>query len=260
MSKVNVLIDLFFKELPSWEERCRAVLKCGYKYIETWQGNDPAKLKELVAAGTSLVSIVMNGVSDEKVAPIRSENLQRFLDRVDEYADNALAASCKQGIVTTGQTLADRDRSDQRAALIEALHAAGDCLSDRNFKLNLEPLNTTVNHRGYYLDDPAEAVAIVEEINLPNVRLLYDIYHMGIMSGNQTAFIEKNIKWIGHFHIAGIPGRHEPLMGETNYPFLLDRIKKSGYDGFFGLEYHPALPSAESLNQTFQYLNQVVDY
>jgi len=75
------------------------------------------------------------------------------------------------------------------------------------------------------------------------------------MTGNITDFLRFNIKRIGHFHIAGIPGRHEPKRGETNYPFLFGEIDKLGYEGYIGLEYNPLLPGRESLLETKEYLN-----
>jgi hydroxypyruvate isomerase len=74
------------------------------------------------------------------------------------------------------------------------------------------------------------------------------------MTGNQTVFIEHNIDFIGHFHSAGVPGRHELFNGETNYPFILKRIEAAGYSGYFGLEYMPLLESRDSLVRTQAYL------
>jgi hydroxypyruvate isomerase len=174
---------------------------------------------------------------------------------MDRYSDNALAAGCKQGIVTTGQSVGGRDYQEQRSALVNALREAGKKVAKKGFRLNLEVLNTEVNHPGYFLGCPKEGVAIVKEIGLDNVRMLYDIYHMGIMTGNMTVFIEQNIEWIGHFHSAGIPGRHELFNGETNYPFMIDKIEKAGYKGYFGLEYMPLLPCPETLVKTMAYLS-----
>jgi len=94
----------------------------------------------------------------------------------------------------------------------------------------------------------------VREVGLSNVRMLYDIYHMQIMHGNQTDFITRNISWIGHFHMAGVPGRHEIFSGETDYNFVIGKAVAAGYSGHFGLEYMPALASAESLRKTAEYL------
>ncbi len=258
MLKIDAIVDLFFKELP-FEQRVEKIAKCGYKYIETWGGGDPVVLKKMSDAGkkcgVELVSIVMNLANNNDVAPIRKENLQRFVEQMDIYSDNALAAGCKQGIVTAGQSVGGRNYQEQRSALVHAVREAGSKVAKKGFRLNLEVLNTEVDHPGYFLSSPQEGVAIVKEVGLENVRMLYDIYHMGIMTGNLTVFIEQNIEWIGHFHAAGIPGRHELFNGETNYPFILDRIEKAGYKGYFGLEYKPLLPCPETLVKTMEYLS-----
>lgn len=258
MVKIDVLVDLFFKDL-NWEQRVVKIAECGYKYIETWGGGDAAQLQALAACGKNcgveLVSIVMNGATANDIAPIRQENLQKFIERIDRYSDNALAVGCRQGIVTAGQSVGGRNYQEQRAALIHALYEAGIMMAKKGFQLNLEMLNTEVDHPGYFLDNPMDGVAIVKEVKLNNVKTLYDIYHMGIMTGNLTVFIEQNIEWIGHFHSAGIPGRHELFNGETNYPFLLEKIKNTGYYGYLGLEYMPLYPCPETLVKTMEYLS-----
>lgn len=252
MLKICPLIDLFFTDQP-WEKRAELIAACGYKYVETWMGADAAELKRMNSNGIQLVSIVMNFATDAPVAPINPANQARFLERIDAMADSALAAGCKQGIVTTGQIVEGLGYQAQRAALVEAMAKAGELVAKRGFSINLEALNTEVDHAGYFLDDPVEGVAIVKEIAQPNIKLLYDLYHMTIMRGNQVDFLRRNIDWIGHFHVAGVPGRHEPKAGETNYPFVLSEVDKAGYNGYIGLEYFPLLESRESLLQTAEY-------
>ncbi len=257
--KYDVLLDLFFKELPV-EKRIEKIASCGYKYVETWGGADARSLEKIKTAGeangVSLVSIVMNFDSEDDVAPVRGNNLGRFLERIDLYSDNALSAGCRAGIVTSGRVFKEIAPEDAKKNLAGALLKAGELARGKGFVLNLEPLNTIVDHPGYYLDSREEAACIIREVNLPSVKMLYDIYHMEIMSGNQTAFILENIDSIGHFHSAGVPGRHELFSGETNYPFLIEKIEKAGYDEFFGLEYLPLLESGQSLEKTLEYLRR----
>ena len=258
MQKINVLIDMFFEKKP-FPERVIRVTECGFKAIETWQGGDAELLKNIGKAckenKVEFVSIVMNGVGDDAVAPSRKGNLPAFLDRIDKYSENALAAGCHSGIVTAGNTVAGQSAQEHRSYLAEALGKAGLLAAKKGFHLNLEPLNTLVDHKGYFLESRETALEIIKEINLPNIKMLYDIYHMEIVTGNQTAFITANIGSIGHFHAAGVPGRHEIFTGETNYPFMLKQIVDSGYQGWCGLEYKPALESAKSLRETRRYLN-----
>ncbi len=257
MLKIDVLIDLFFTG-ESWGKRAEQIAACGYEYIETWQGADTAALKEMNSAGVKLISIVMNSFHHKETIPINPANQAAFVAHIDKMADSALAAGCTQGIVTAGQQVGGMSYHAQRTALVEALAAAAAKVSDRNFSLNLEPLNTEVDHAGYHLSSALDSVAIVKETGCKNLKVLYDIYHMTIMSGNQTEFLRHNLDWIGHFHIAAVPGRHEPEHGETNYPFLLQEIAKGGYQNFLGLEYIPLLPSRESLLQTARYLKSGV--
>jgi hydroxypyruvate isomerase len=123
----------------------------------------------------------------------------------------------------------------------------------------VEPLNVHVDHAGNYLDSSAEAADIVRKIDSPNFKLLYDVYHMQIMEGNIIANITKNIDIIGHFHSAGVPGRHELNIGELNYLNIVKQIDALGYKGKFGLEYSPSgADSSASLKSLKKYLSQVI--
>jgi hydroxypyruvate isomerase len=252
----NILLDLFFKDFPL-AERVRRIAALGWRAVETWKGGDAAELKVIGQAcrdhGATFVSIVMNGVGDE-VAPVRNGNKAAFVERVDRYTDNALAAGCQSGIVTSGNRVGGLDYYRQRQNLVEALGAAAAVAEKKGFLLNLEPLNDKVDHPGYFLISREEGVAIVREVGSKNVRLLYDLYHQQIMTGDHVAFLQDNIAWIGHFHSAGVPGRHELFSGETDYPYVIRRIREAGYTGYFGLEYMPALGDEESLKKTWAYL------
>ena len=128
-----------------------------------------------------------------------------------------------------------------RENLENALGEAVGIAAKAGFTLLLEPLNTLVDHAGYYLDSTAAAAEIIRGINSPHLRLLYDVYHMQIMEGKVIATIERNIDIIGHFHSAGVPGRAELFDTELNYPAIVKRIDSLGYNGCFGLEYFPRM-------------------
>jgi hydroxypyruvate isomerase len=142
-------------------------------------------------------------------------------------------------------------RKNLEGALAEALPMA----ERADVTLLLEPLNTRVDHPGYYLDSSAEAMEIVRSLNNRHLKVLYDIYHMQIMEGNILATIEANISWIGHFHAAGVPGRGELFGCELDYPSIVAKIDSLGYDGAFGLEYFPKWADhGESLRKTLEHL------
>jgi hydroxypyruvate isomerase len=257
LRNTNVLIDLFFTELPL-DQRVPKVAALGYTAIETWEGGDAVVVKKIgdacIQNGVRFVSIVLNGPSDMTVAPVKTGNRKAFIEQLDRYSDNALAAGCHAGIVTTGNHVPGQPPAEHRKNLVDCMVEAGTKAAKKGFALNLEPLNTLVDHKGYYLESREISVEIVKEVHLSNVKLLYDLYHMQIMGGNHLDFILPNLGLIGHFHTAGVPGRHELFEGEMNYPFVMKKILAAGYQGFFGLEYKPSLPSEESLRKTAELL------
>jgi hydroxypyruvate isomerase len=129
-----------------------------------------------------------------------------------------------------------------REGLRGALEAAPD-----GFSFVLEPLNTRVDHPGYFLQDMATAVALVREVGHPRLKVLCDLYHLGVMGEDLEAIIDRDIDSIGHFHVADVPGRHEPGTGRLDWSALLRRIRDSGYKGTVGFEYSPSGDAAASL-------------
>jgi hydroxypyruvate isomerase len=108
-----------------------------------------------------------------------------------------------------------------------------------------------VDHKNNFASTSKEAFAIVETVGSANVKVLYDVYHMQIMEGNLISTIKNHYDLIGHYHIAGVPGRHEPLDTEVNYPSVFDAIAQTGYDGYIGLEYGPSIDPEESLRRVY---------
>ena len=93
---------------------------------------------------------------------------------------------------------------------------------------------------GYLLNTSRDGIALLDEIDAPNARLQYDLYHMQRMEGEIANTISRLLPRIGHMQIADTPGRHEPGTGEMNYTFLFDHIDRVGYSGWIGCEYKPA--------------------
>ena len=254
---IDVLFDLFFAD-ASFEDRLSRIAAAGFKGVETWKGGDADELKTVGRAcrdnGLTLVSVVLNGPGDQAVAPIRADACAAFLERIDAYSDNALAAGCTAGIVTTGNRLGGQDYYEQKQHLIDALVQASRMAEKKGFLLNLEPLNDKVDHPGYFLTSREEAVDIARQVNSPHLRILYDFYHQQVMTGDHLAFVLSNIDWIGHFHAAGVPGRHEVFDGELAYSQIVRRLDDVQYNGWLGLEYKPTLDDKRSLEESLRHL------
>ncbi|MBP8912721.1 MAG: TIM barrel protein [Phycisphaerae bacterium] len=133
-----------------------------------------------------------------------------------------------------------------RTILQEAVKIA----EDYGVTICMEMLNSKVDHPGYMCDNYAWAFELCRRVNSPRFKLLFDIYHMQIMEGDLIATIRKNIQHIGHFHTAGVPGRHElDENQEIYYPAVMRAIVETGYQGYVAHEYTPVREAIASLVQ-----------
>jgi hydroxypyruvate isomerase len=124
---------------------------------------------------------------------------------------------------------------------------------DTGVTLCTELLNSKVDHRGYMCDSTAWGVKLCKAVNSPRVKLLYDIYHMQIMEGDVIRTIRDNFQYIGHFHTAGNPGRHEiDSTQELNYRPVAQAILDLGYQGYFAHEYSPLKDPVKSLAEAIE--------
>jgi len=127
---------------------------------------------------------------------------------------------------------------------------------DHGVTICLELLNSKVDHKGYMCDHTAWGVRVIEEVNSPNVKLLYDIYHMQIMEGDLSQTIIANSQWIGHFHTGGVPGRHElDDSQEVNWAGVMRAIASTSFQGFVGHEFIPTRDPMTSLRQAVALCN-----
>lgn len=118
--------------------------------------------------------------------------------------------------------------------------------------LILELLNSKVDHPDYQCDSTAWGVEVVSAVNSPNLRLLYDIYHMQVMEGDVIQTIRDNYQWFAHYHTAGVPGRNEiDASQELNYKGISQAIHDTGYTGYLGQEFLPLNDWKASLKQAY---------
>jgi hydroxypyruvate isomerase len=123
---------------------------------------------------------------------------------------------------------------------------AGERLAKAGVDLMLEPINGR-DIPGYFLNDYAAAVRLIEELALPNVKLQFDVYHRQILHGDVTKSFHSLLPLIGHVQIASVPSRQEPDAEELNYPYLFAEMDRLGYAGFVGCEYRPRAGTREGL-------------
>jgi len=263
MAKLDVCLETVFTSLPV-EERLEKIAQAGYTAVEFWHkectcngvdltgpAKDPKKLKATLDKYKLVVTDMVLNAWDATLGGslVNLENRKMYLENLNELIKFAKSVGFNKLITCTGKEIAGRTRKEQRDSILATLSETAKIAEREGFTLLLEPLNTYVDHPRYFLDSAKEGAEIVREINHPNVRLLYDIYHMQIIEGNIISTIEQNIDIIGHFHAAGVPGRGELYLGELNYPCIIKRIDDLSYDRYIGLEYFPSIDSEESLRR-----------
>jgi len=263
MVKLNVCIETVFPEL-SFIERIRKIVQLDFPAIEFWfwdyefdgKGLNPKKKDiDQIARLTKELNIDINDIvinaPDGSIGGFltKKEDRNKYLERLKATINVAHKLNCKKLITCSGNEVQRETQEKQLSNMIKTLEEASQIARSEDIILLLEPLNSLIDHPGYFLTFSKIGFDIVKKINSPNLRLLYDIYHMQIMEGNILDTIKENISLIGHFHSAGVPGRHELDNSEINYPFIIKKIDELGYQGYFGLEYFPALNSEDSLNK-----------
>ncbi len=106
--------------------------------------------------------------------------------------------------------------------------------------IQMELFNSKVDHKDYMADRSAWGIELCKRLGSPNFKLLFDIYHMQISEGDIIRSIQENHTYFGHYHTAGVPGRHEiDESQELYYPAIMHAIAATGYTGFVAQEFIP---------------------
>jgi hydroxypyruvate isomerase len=175
--------------------------------------------------------------------PGREDEFRRGLDTALAYA--RMLGNDKLHVMA-GLLPAHADRARHRDVYMRNLDDAAQAARAEGITILIEPINPR-DMPGFFLNRQDEAQAICREIGAPNLKVQFDCYHCQIVEGDLAKKLERDIAGIGHIQIAGVPERHEPDVGELNYPYLFDRIDALGYDGWIGCEYRPKAGTSEGL-------------
>ena len=183
----------------------------------------------------------------------KRENHDRIEDELLANIELA-AANDIPGLITFSgnryEGLSDEEGID---IIAEGLSRVTKAAEEKGINLCLELLNSKVNHPDYQCDSTAWGVEVCKRVNSPRAKLLYDIYHMQIMEGDIIRTLQDNIEYIGHFHTAGNPGRHDlDEEQEINYPPIMRAIAETGYTLYVGHEFIPKGDPIEGLRAAAQ--------
>ena len=217
------------------EELCERGQDMGLKSIELLGVGDWPTLKRYgmtCAMGMAPDFSIENGWND----PANHEALQiKLRQTIKDAADHGIPSL----IVMSG----NRRRLSDTQGMINCavgLRPMVKLAEEAGVTLQMELLNSKIDHADYMCDRTEWGVALAEMINSDRFKLLYDIYHMQIMEGDVIRTIRTYSDYIGHYHTGGVPGRHEINDSqELNYPAIIKAIHETGYQGFVAQEFIP---------------------
>ncbi len=255
--KQSICYPLFKPSTMSLETLVKTAAEIGYAAIELW--GRTAEFEEVIglAKQYKLAVASMSGHASLPDGLNKRSNHERIAAELQESIDIAAKHGIPGVICFSGNRQPHQSEIEAIEAVADGLRLIAPYAEAKGVNLNLELLNSKVDHPGYQCDHTAWGVAVCERVNSPRVKLLYDIYHMQIMEGDVIRTIRENIKWIGHFHTAGNPGRNDlDDTQELNYAGICRAIAATGYDLYVGHEFRPKGDPIAALHETFAICNQ----
>lgn len=256
MPRFAANLHYLFTEVP-FLDRFAAASQAGFRAVEFQVPYDyePAQLRErLDRHGLRMVLFDAPmgdwAAGDRGLAavPGREEEFRASLPRAVRYAE---ALDCDLVHVMAGTIGPGVDYAQAEHTYIDNLRHAAAFFEPRGVRVVIEPINrrlglvqggpsyTTEGMHGYFLNHTDHARRVIEQVGSDNLFLHLDVYHMQMLEGNLSETLRANLDRLRHVQIAGVPGRHEPSVGEINYPYLFDLLDEAGYDGWVGCEYRP---------------------
>lgn len=217
------------------EELCVLVKKLGFSAIDLVGPKEWDVLKKYGIYSSMCNGAEINlvdGWNDKKNHPVLIKN---YTDHIELVAK----AGYKNLICFSG----NRRGMDEETGLkncVEGLKQIMGLAEKNGVIIQIEVFNSKVNHPDYMADNTKWTIELCKQLGSPNFKILYDIYHMQISEGDIISTINKNHQYFGHYHTAGVPGRHE--INETQelyYPAIMQGILATGYKGYVAQEFIP---------------------
>jgi hydroxypyruvate isomerase len=255
--KQSVCYPIFKKPDMSFDKLFATVAGIGYAAVEMWGRGDDFEEIVAVAKKHNLAVASMCGHASLGDGLNKRSNHDRIEAELKESIDIAARHGIPGVICFSGNRQPYMSELDAMEACADGLRRVARYAEKKGVNVNMELLNSKVDHAGYQCDHTAWGTAVCERVGSPRVKLLYDIYHMQIMEGDVIRTVRESIRWIGHFHTAGNPGRRDmDDTQELNYAGICKGIAQAGYEFYVGHEFVPKGDLIEALRQTFALCNQ----
>jgi hydroxypyruvate isomerase len=249
MRRFSACVEMLFADEASDFADCiRLAGLAGFDSIEFWRwtNKDIDVILDAVAeAGVSVTSLV----AEPMISLTDAVNRQAFLKGLKESVAVARRLGAGLLIAQAGDDQPGLSRASQRDALVACLRDAAGLLDGTGIVLGVEPLNTLVDHKGYFLPSTVEALDIIDDVASSAVRIVYDLYHSAVMGEDTASVLNGRVDRLAHVHVADHPGRHQPGSGTIDLRARLDWLFANGYSGPIGLEYRPVGGTSASIEQ-----------
>jgi len=245
----------------SFEEKVQAAARAGVQSLElvteyvAWSDAEVSRYRKLCASfGLGMDTILASpDWTRRPVSMLDPAQRESFLADVRSAIGWARKLEVPQIILMSGNAIPGRGRDEQYASMLEGAKRAAELAAAAGTTLIIEPLNSLVDHKGYFLNTCGEGLKLVREVDHPHFRLLFDIYHEQVQAGNVIRALTAAVPYVNVFHVADNPGRHEPGTGELNWSNIYGAIRKTGYAGYVTMEY---LPTGEQVASLTKALNE----
>ena len=244
MPRFAANLTLLYNEFP-FLERVAAAAADSFEGVEClfpYEAPADALAAALRASGIELVLFNLppgNWAAGERGMASHPGREAEFAAGLEQALAYARATGCRRLHAMAGLRLPGVPATEQQAVYVANLRRAARRVAAEGITLLIEPLNTR-DMPGYWLTTQQQAHDTVAEVGEANLRVQMDLYHCQIMEGDLAARLRRHLDGVGHLQIAGVPGRHEPDVGEIHHPYLFALLDELGYGGWVGCEYRPA--------------------
>jgi len=255
MGRINqsLCLGCYLRDGITLKQLIEFAASTGFAAIEYWgrEGMACEEIYDLTQAnGIRIASMSAHGTLTEGMND--PANHSRIIDEIHQSIELAVKWDIPGLICFSGNR---RGMDDITGAenCAECLSHVVEHAEQAGVNLNMELLNSKVDHHDYQCDSTKWGVHVCRMAGSPRAKLLYDIYHMQIMEGDIIRNISDYIQYIGHFHTAGNPGRND--MDETQelyYPAIMRAIADAGFELYVGHEFGPKGDVFEALKAAYE--------
>ena len=217
------------------DELCQQVKKIGFAAIDLVGPKDWPTLKKNGTFSSMCNGAEINLVDGWNHKEFHSTLIKNYTEHINYVAD----AGYKNLICFSGNRRGMDDETGLKNC-VEGLKQIMAQAEKKGVMIQMELLNSKVNHKDYMCDKSVWGVELCKRLGSPNFKLLYDIYHMQIDEGDVIRTIQDNHQYFGHYHTGGVPGRHEiDERQELYYPAIMKAILATGFTDYVAQEFIP---------------------